>query len=211
MATEEHAKIDLRRVQGAASRERLLQAATELFAERGVAATGVETICRRAGVVKSALYWHFRNKQRLVAAVVERAGDRWVEEIRSSVAEAGDPTERLDRFVAGLRSLAEKHPELLRLLLAAILESEEGGVEAQEAVRSVFVRSSEAITKELYHDFGDRLANPERVVFLSIGLLVAITLRAMLLPNDTDLDELFSDLRRTVARELIHQTRIGDL
>jgi hypothetical protein len=134
-----------------------------------------------------------------------------LEEIRSSVAEAGDPTERLDRFVAGLRSLAEKHPELLRLLLAAILESEEGGVEAQEAVRSVFVRSSEAITKELYHDFGDRLANPERVVFLSIGLLVAITLRAMLLPNDTDLDELFSDLRRTVARELIHQTRIGDL
>jgi AcrR family transcriptional regulator len=45
--------------QGAASRERLLDAAIELIAERGYSASSVEALCRRAGVAKTALYWHF--------------------------------------------------------------------------------------------------------------------------------------------------------
>jgi AcrR family transcriptional regulator len=51
--------------------ERLRAAAMELFAERGYAASGVSAICERAGVAKTALYWHFGSKEGLLAVVLE--------------------------------------------------------------------------------------------------------------------------------------------
>jgi AcrR family transcriptional regulator len=55
----------------AATREALLTAARELFADKGYAATGRELVADRAGVTRGALYHHFANKQALFAAVVE--------------------------------------------------------------------------------------------------------------------------------------------
>ena len=199
------ARPDLRRVQGAASREKLLVAATELFAERGVAATGVDAVCRRAGVVKSALYWHFRSKQGLVAAVIERAGADWLEEIRTSVEQVGEPLERLDRFVAGLRRLVEERPQLLRLLLAASVESVEVGAETQEALRNVFARSRDAIEQGITDALGTALPKPERVAFLAIGMLIAIAVGVMLLPEEVGTEERFRHLRGVLLGEIVHQ------
>ena len=76
------------RVRGAATRERLLDAAYVLFAEKGYAATSTAQICRRAGAVKTALYWHFDSKEGLLAAA-RRA--------RRARAGRGDPEERVPR------------------------------------------------------------------------------------------------------------------
>lgn len=48
-------------------RERLLAAAA-VFYERGIAATGIDSITKRAGVAKQSLYNHFASKAELVAA-----------------------------------------------------------------------------------------------------------------------------------------------
>lgn len=55
-----------------ATRERLLDAAEEIFVEKGVAHSSLEEIARRAGMTRGALYWHFDNKTDLFSAVVER-------------------------------------------------------------------------------------------------------------------------------------------
>jgi len=55
------------------ARERILQAATELFSDRGSASTSVREICSRARVGPPALYYHFGNKAGLFEAVVEQA------------------------------------------------------------------------------------------------------------------------------------------
>jgi AcrR family transcriptional regulator len=55
----------------ATTRAALLQAARELFAERGFAATGREQIAERAGVTRGALYHHFGSKEQLFRSVVE--------------------------------------------------------------------------------------------------------------------------------------------
>ncbi|MCP4657706.1 MAG: helix-turn-helix transcriptional regulator, partial [bacterium] len=47
----------------AATREALLEAATELFAERGFDGAKVEAIARRAGVNKAMISYHFGGKQ----------------------------------------------------------------------------------------------------------------------------------------------------
>ncbi|MBO0892161.1 MAG: TetR/AcrR family transcriptional regulator, partial [Acidothermales bacterium] len=52
------------------ARERLLATATTLFYERGITATGVDTVVAESGVSKPTLYAHFRTKEQLVAAVL---------------------------------------------------------------------------------------------------------------------------------------------
>ncbi len=50
------------------ARERLLDAAGELFYESGIAATGVDAVPARARVAPATLYAHFSGKDGLVAA-----------------------------------------------------------------------------------------------------------------------------------------------
>jgi TetR/AcrR family transcriptional repressor of nem operon len=56
---------------GRATRERIVQAATELVAERGVAATSLDDVRLRAHASKSQLYLYFRDRDDLLRAVSE--------------------------------------------------------------------------------------------------------------------------------------------
>ena len=55
-----------------ATRNALIEAARGLFSERGYAGVSTEEIVQAAGVTRGALYHHFRDKQDLFTAVVER-------------------------------------------------------------------------------------------------------------------------------------------
>jgi AcrR family transcriptional regulator len=55
---------------GRASRERIVERAAELFAERGVAATSLDEVLAAAGAGKSQLYHYFRDRDELVEAAV---------------------------------------------------------------------------------------------------------------------------------------------
>jgi len=57
---------------GPGTKERLLDAAERLFAERGIAATSLRAVIAAAGVNLAAVHYHFGSKEALVAAVVGR-------------------------------------------------------------------------------------------------------------------------------------------
>lgn len=194
-------------MQGAASRERLLAAAAELFAAQGVAGTGVDAVARRAGVVKSALYWHFGSKQGLLTAVIERVGDSWLREIRASVEQAGDFDARLDRFVEGVRGLVEERPELLRLFLAVGIERSEVDASSREAVWRVLAGGRDAIVEVLRDTLGFELPDAEAIAHLALEILVGIAVEAMLAPPGMDLSPRFLRLRSAMAREIRSQVR----
>lgn len=59
-----------------ATRERLMDAAVELFAERGVLAASVEEICERAGFTRGAFYSNFDSKDELCLDVLRRKGEQ---------------------------------------------------------------------------------------------------------------------------------------
>jgi AcrR family transcriptional regulator len=66
-------------------RERLLAAASLLFAENGVARTGVDTLIEAAGVAKATFYRHFPSKDALVVAWLEDPRTRWFDRVRAQV------------------------------------------------------------------------------------------------------------------------------
>jgi AcrR family transcriptional regulator len=81
----------------ASTRRALIEAARELFARDGYAATGREAIVERAGVTRGALYHHFADKEGLFRAVFEQIEA----EVMAKAAEAavatspGDPLGQL--------------------------------------------------------------------------------------------------------------------
>jgi AcrR family transcriptional regulator len=79
-----------------APRERLLDAARDLFCLHGINATGVDAIVARAGTAKTTLYKLFGSKQQLVEAFLEREGQAWRTWFFASVDAL--PGEALDRL-----------------------------------------------------------------------------------------------------------------
>jgi TetR/AcrR family transcriptional regulator, acrAB operon repressor len=58
--------------EAAETRNSILDAAERVFSERGVSHTSLEDIAKAAGVTRGAIYWHFRNKNELFSAMVNR-------------------------------------------------------------------------------------------------------------------------------------------
>ena len=63
--------MDRRLGRGQATRQHLVEVATELFADRGYEGTSIEAVLERGGVSRGSLYHHFANKEGLFEAVVE--------------------------------------------------------------------------------------------------------------------------------------------
>jgi AcrR family transcriptional regulator len=59
------------------ARERILEAAYELFSRRAIRDVGIDEVIERAGVAKATLYRHFPSKDDLVVAFLERREERW--------------------------------------------------------------------------------------------------------------------------------------
>lgn len=82
-----------------ATRELLLDAAEEAFLEYGFSGTSLETIARRAGHSRGAIYWHFRDKSDLFVAMLSRVQlplSGLVESFHQDT--GGDPVETLRRL-----------------------------------------------------------------------------------------------------------------
>lgn len=54
-----------------ATRESVLRAALDLFAEKGYSRTTLSGIAKRIGMTRGAVYWHFDNKEALLAALID--------------------------------------------------------------------------------------------------------------------------------------------
>ncbi len=86
-------------VEQSSARQRVLEAARELFYREGIRATGVDTIVEQSGVGKATLYRHFPAKDDLIAAYVAqeaREHQQWFKEtVAASAACGGSPKDQL--------------------------------------------------------------------------------------------------------------------
>jgi AcrR family transcriptional regulator len=73
----------------AATRQRLLTAATTVIAERGVNGASVEAICEEAGFTRGAFYSNFSTKEDLLNALMEHKHEALLDGIRRILQEAG--------------------------------------------------------------------------------------------------------------------------
>ncbi|TDD67678.1 TetR/AcrR family transcriptional regulator [Actinomadura rubrisoli] len=71
------------------ARDRLVQAAEELFYAEGIRAVGVERLLTVSGVGRASFYRHFTGKDELVATVLRERDRKWRSGLEEAVAERG--------------------------------------------------------------------------------------------------------------------------
>ncbi len=142
----------------AVERRRLIeQAATELFADRGYAATTVDDIVRAAGVTKPMLYRHFESKQDLCIALLERYRDELVAApLARFDPEAGNPHAQLVAMTEDRLEHARSHPAATRLLFVPIT----GDPEIERVQRELHARQR-ATQTALLREFAPTLSGAD--------------------------------------------------
>ena len=86
----------------AETRERLLKAATEVFAQHGFEKATIREICRRADANVAAVHYHFGDKKRLYAAIFDGVFDLLRKRRTSFLPWDAPPQERLRNYIRAL-------------------------------------------------------------------------------------------------------------
>ena len=110
-----------RKVDAAARREAILDAALTVFAERGYEAARLEDMAKRAGVGKGTVYLYFKDKQALFEALVRGAVSPLLGQVTEAAAVPGmKPIQVLDLFFGLFQKevLGTKRKLLLRLIIS---------------------------------------------------------------------------------------------
>jgi len=109
-----------RRVDGEVSRNRILDAATEIASERGYEGTSIALVSAKCGLPASSIYWHFKDKDDLIAAVIERSFAHVLSAWQ--MPDEGTARERLVTMVLQIGKALLDSPDFLRLGLMLALE-----------------------------------------------------------------------------------------
>lgn len=109
-----------RRADGEISRQRILDAATEIASERGYEGTSIGAVSAKCGLPASSIYWHFKDKDDLLAAVIERSFGSWLSAWEMPA--DGDTVDRATAVAAQIAKALLDSPDFIRLGLMLALE-----------------------------------------------------------------------------------------
>lgn len=87
--------------------EQILDTTLDIIAEKGLAGVNTSEIAQRVGIVPSALYRHFENKEALIDALLDRTHKILFENVKKITSKTSDPEENL-------RSIFNLHLEFIR-------------------------------------------------------------------------------------------------
>ncbi|MCR2815137.1 TetR/AcrR family transcriptional regulator [Microbacterium jiangjiandongii] len=167
------------------TRGRLLDAALEVFAEVGLDAASVETVCERAGFTRGAFYSNFASKGELFLALIARIAEAKIEEAEARVrgvdadSVSTDPADLLRRLV-GLSVAPGIDPALGSEIRAQALRDPQMA-EAYLAWQDGMIARISQIVSRLVDAYGFRLRLPaDEVARLFVGIADDTTVRAAL-------------------------------
>ncbi|MBT0565655.1 TetR/AcrR family transcriptional regulator [Williamsia sp. CHRR-6] len=149
-----------------ARRVQLLDAASEIFVERGYHSAGMDEIAVHAGVSKPVLYQHFPGKLDLYLAVLESHAEQLVTGVRKALETTTDNRRRVHAAVNAFFDFIDQDHQGYRL----IFESDALDPAALRRVEGATEACVDAVYGLVMHDSG---LDPHRSRMLAAGLVGA--------------------------------------
>lgn len=186
------------------TRNDILDAAEYLMAERGFQATSIANICTESKLPNGSVYWHFQNKNGLLAAVMERGSQRFFAGLPEPDELTGTARERFDAWFEANTQMLAQRPRFLRLHLSLCLLEETDVVVAEivSRVRDTAIRSlSRAMfpwVHEMHGEAAGELSNELAAFMLATvdGAFIAQH------TDGTNIERLLSHLHRSLVDEI---------
>jgi AcrR family transcriptional regulator len=194
-ARPRRAKADKDRTQ-----QRILDAAAGLFAARGYDGASITAIAARAGVSRSAVFWHFTDKSTLFRETFRRMLVPFVEEVARSL-EDNDPTQRLVQLFGVYERFVTEQRPAIQAIVRWVIESESLRASLREPIfvlHDQFARDVRDALLPLYDE-------PEQAEATAMGIVSMLhgNLLLAILDPDPRKDRIRrAGLRRVVERVL---------
>src|SRR5271154_4585912 len=147
MAKDKEPKPRRSRADGELSRARILNAANEIAAERGYEGTSIGLVSAKCGLPASSIYWHFKDKDDLIAAVIEHSFAQWLSTWQTPP--EGTPRERLIGLGLQVAKALLDSPDFLRLGLMLALERRP----VEPRARAMFIQAR----AQTYYDLAETM------------------------------------------------------
>lgn len=189
---------------------KILQTATEIFAENGYSGTTMDQLCARSGVNKASIYYHFGDKAHLYEVALTELFQQVIEPVLRAVAQVHDVLEKLHVFIA---SFAEQASRLRTMPAVLMREIASGGMNMPVAAREQMQRmlfALKVILQEGQKTGRFKTKDPLTLHFMILGsLCFFITSEPMRLAipaekKDLNLDETIGQLTSMVEAVLLN-------
>lgn len=146
------------RANGRQSRRKIIEAAAAVAGERGYEGTSIARISKASGLPASSIYWHFKDKDALLAAVVTEGVELWLSQLTQI--DGSSLPEQVISLCRGVARALTESPDFQRLGVMLALEQRP----VQTAGREIYLRlrgeAVEVMAQEM-HKVRPGL-NPER-------------------------------------------------
>ncbi len=104
-------------------REQIVEAALGLIAAHGVGRISVAALARRVGIVPSALYRHFKNKEEILQAAVQLVRRRVGENLKEVCEATPNALERLDQLLRRVMKMVRELQAMPRIVFSEGMSS----------------------------------------------------------------------------------------
>jgi AcrR family transcriptional regulator len=191
--------ISLREKQRQEREELILQAAEEVFEEKGYYETSMDEIAARVGIAKGTIYTHFPGKEELVFAIFKRNIEQLFREIDAVVEAESLPTAKLEALLQRIDTgLYRKQAKLLSTMYNGVdmkrIIAEKGG-----CIRDLWEGIATRVTKLLEEGKAIGEINPsiptKAMVFSFFSLFSPKSYDHLLVGDDLSHEELVTYLR----------------
>ena len=127
-----------KQIQSEQTRQRIIQAATQLFARKGFYGTSIAHLAQAIGLTKGALYHHFESKDALFFAVVASVRDDWNREVARDVVQGEDAITRLGILLDEHTRLLNENDMLCLVLSRLMAEMEDANPEYAAVIHEMY-------------------------------------------------------------------------
>lgn len=104
-------------------RERILEAAVDIFAQKGYYAARVSDVASAAGIADGTIYLYFKSKEAILISLFEYWMERIASEVALAMDEQPDTSGKLRGFIRGHVMLAERYPTAAQVLTVELRQS----------------------------------------------------------------------------------------
>jgi AcrR family transcriptional regulator len=120
------------------SRERLLNVSIRQFLKKGYSGATTMEIARLAEVSKGALYWHFKSKEDILSAILDRYNDEFILKAIKRVDDvSGDFTTKFRMFYKFSTEFARENKELLLIFITMLTEFADTGGDMERRLKDI--------------------------------------------------------------------------
>ena len=135
------------RAAGGSLRDTLVDAAVALIARKGPQGFSLREVARRARVSEAAPYWHFADREALLAAVAERGFVELAKQMMEIWSRPAAPAERFRALGVGYVHFAVAHPSYLRVMFGSEVSDKAVHPALEAAATHTFGLLVQAITE----------------------------------------------------------------